>query len=127
MYQHYDMITLSTFREEPSQLRGLRDKTSSEGSDSWVDDPITRHIISLQISSLEEDGSRPALLWPLILHLKGNFQVLVLPLTEPRHLQGYANISRKRSCGSPYESDQRHYLHYQGLSSMLLELPCITG
>lgn len=116
-------------REGSTQVRGLRDRDSFEGSDSWVDDPITRHVISLQISGLEEEGSSAALLWPLVLHLKGNFQVLVLPLVEPRHLAGYADLCRRRTCGSPYESQlrDRHHQHYQSLSSMLLELPCITG
>lgn len=113
-------LTYRRSRESSSQVRGLRDRNSLEGSDSWVDDPITRHIISLQISGLEEDASSSSLLWPLVLHFRGNFQIVVLPLVEPRHLGGYAIICRRRSCGSPYESDQ-------GLSSMLLELPCITG
>ncbi|MCO5584390.1 hypothetical protein L7F22_038316 [Adiantum nelumboides] len=113
-------LTYRRSREGPSQLRGLRYKNSVVGTDSWVDDPITRHVISLQISGLEEDASSSSLLWPLVLHLRGNFQIVVLPLVEPRHLGGYANICRKKSCGSLYESDQ-------GLSSILLELPCITG
>ncbi|KAH7279226.1 hypothetical protein KP509_37G011400 [Ceratopteris richardii] len=113
-------LTYRRSRESPSQVMGLRNKGSLEGSDSWVDDPITRHIISLQIFELEEDSSSSSLLWPLVLHLRGNFQIVVLPLVEPKHLRQYANICRRKTCGSPYESD--HWL-----SSMLLELPCITG
>lgn len=113
-------------REGSIQGRGLRDGDSSEGSDSWVDDPITRHVISLRISKSEEVTIPPPLLWPLVLHLKGHFQILVLPLVEPRHLAAYENICRTTNCGSTNEL-HKDSQQYQGLSSMLFELTCITG
>ena len=110
-------------REGLNQVGGARDSgDNSENSDVWVDDPISRHIISLQISGPEDEGCSATLIWPLILHLKGNFQILILPLVEPRHLKGYATISRKHTRGSV-----KDHSHFQSLSSMLLELPCVTG
>ena len=89
-----------------------------KGSDSWVDDPITRHIIGLYINK-EEDGENN-LLWPLILHIKGQYSVLVLPLVEPRHLKAYACLCKRSDCGNAVGVDD-------SLSSLLLDLPSITG
>lgn len=97
---------------------GLRVAQSAEGSDSWVDDPITRHIISLYVSK-EEEGENH-LLWPLILHIKGHYCILVLPLVEPRHLKAYARMSKRSDCGSAVGVDEN-------VSSLLLDLPSITG
>ncbi|KAH7843212.1 hypothetical protein Vadar_013951 [Vaccinium darrowii] len=97
---------------------GLRVAQSVEGSDSWVDDPITRHIISLYVSK-EEEGENH-LLWPLILHIKGHYCILVLPLVEPRHLKAYARMSKRSDCGSAVGVDEN-------VSSLLLDLPSITG
>ncbi|KAF3943377.1 hypothetical protein CMV_030063 [Castanea mollissima] len=55
-------------REGSARGFGIRVSQSSVGSDSWVDDPITRHIIGLYINKEEEGDNN--LLWPLILHIK---------------------------------------------------------
>lgn len=97
---------------------GLRVPKSTEGSDSWVDDPITRHVISLLIDTKEE--GELYLLWPFILHIRGPYCILVLPLVEPRHLKAYTKLCRKSDCGNAVGVDR-------SLSSLLLDLPSITG
>lgn len=91
---------------------------SAEGSDSWVDDPTTRHIIGLYINKEVEGESY--LLWPLIMHIKGQFCILVLPLVEPRHLHAYEELCKRLDCGNAIGVDE-------SLSSLLLDLPSITG
>eukprot|EP01018_Ginkgo_biloba_P026995 Gb_05097 [translate_table: standard] len=119
---------------EPGQLQaqdgsvcgyGIRVSSSSQGSDSWVDDPITRHIISLQVDNGEE-GVPPFLLWPLVLHIKGQYRILVFPLVEPRHLVAYEKLCRRTDCGNPAEVKENGFIG-ETLSSILLDLPCITG
>ncbi|GMH29276.1 hypothetical protein Nepgr_031119 [Nepenthes gracilis] len=97
---------------------GIRVAESVEGSDSWVDDPITRHIISLHISKDEEEDNH--LLWPLILHIKGLYCILVLPLVEPKHLIAYGRLCKRSDCGTAVVADPN-------VSSLLLDLPSITG
>lgn len=91
---------------------------SAIGSDSWVDDPIMRHVISLHISTQEEGESH--LLWPLILHVRGPYCILVLPLVEPRHLKAYSRLCGRSDCGSAVGVDE-------SISAILLDLPSITG
>lgn len=91
---------------------------SVKGSDSWVDDPITRRVISLYINK-EEEGENN-LLWPLVLHIKGPYSILILPLVEPRHLKSYSRMCNTSDCGSAIGADE-------SLSSLLLDLPSITG
>ncbi|XP_059632605.1 AP-5 complex subunit mu [Cornus florida] len=105
-------------REGSARGFGIRVTQSAEGSDSWVDDPITRHIISLYINK-EEEGENH-LLWPLTLHIKGLYCILVLPLVEPRHLKAYARICKQSDCGNAIGEDEN-------VSSLLLDLPSITG
>ncbi|XP_028759870.1 AP-5 complex subunit mu [Neltuma alba] len=105
-------------REGSARGFGMRLSQSSPGSDSWVDDPITRHIIGLYINK-EQEGDKN-LLWPLILHVRGHYVVLVLPLVEPRHLKGYAKLCKRSDCGNALGVDA-------SLSSLLLDLPSITG
>ncbi|XP_024027531.1 AP-5 complex subunit mu [Morus notabilis] len=105
-------------REGSARGLGIRVSQSAKGSDSWVDDPITRHIIGLYINK-EEDGDNN-LLWPLVLHMKGQYSVLVLPLVEPKHLKAYACLSKRSDCGNTVGVDD-------SLSSLLLDLPSITG
>lgn len=105
-------------REGSARGFGMRLSQSSPGSDSWVDDPITRYIIGLYINK-EQEGDKN-LLWPLILHLKGHYVILVLPLVEPRHLKGYAKLCKRPDCGNALGVDD-------SLSSLLLDLPSITG
>lgn len=105
-------------REGSARGLGTRVSHSVKGSDSWVDDPITRHIIGLYINK-EEDGDNN-LLWPVILHMKGQFSILVLPLVEPRHLKAYACLCKRSDCGNAVGVDD-------SLSSLLLDLPSITG
>ncbi|KAJ0092897.1 hypothetical protein Patl1_25506 [Pistacia atlantica] len=97
---------------------GIRVIQSTEGSDSWVDDPITRHVISLNIDV--EEGGENHLLWPLVLHIKGPYSILVLPLVEPRHLKAYTRLCKRSDCGNAVGADD-------SLSSLLLDLPSITG
>ncbi|XVE81989.1 hypothetical protein DITRI_Ditri15bG0111000 [Diplodiscus trichospermus] len=97
---------------------GIRVTQSREGSDSWVDDPITRHIIGLYINK-EEDGENN-LLWPLALHIKGPYCILILPLVEPRHVKDYARLCKRSDCGNAVMADEN-------LSSLLLDLPSMTG
>ncbi|KAK9084041.1 hypothetical protein Scep_030512 [Stephania cephalantha] len=97
---------------------GLRVIESTKGSDSWVDDPITRHIISLFIN--KEGNGDKFLVWPLVLHVKGPYCILVLPLVEPRHLVAYERKMKRSDCGNSISVEE-------SLSSSLLELPSITG
>lgn len=91
---------------------------SVKGSDSWVDDPITRHVISLYIN--KEEKGEDNLMWPLVLHVKGPYSILVLPLVEPRHLKSYSRLCHTSDCGSAVGADE-------ALSSLLMDLPSITG
>lgn len=91
---------------------------SVKGSDSWVDDPITRHVISLYIKKEETDENN--LLWPLVLHIKGPYSILILPLVEPRHLKSYSRMCNTSDCASAIGADE-------SLSSLLMDLPSITG
>ncbi|XP_074273716.1 AP-5 complex subunit mu [Silene latifolia] len=103
--------------EGSARGHGLRMADSLKGSDSWVDDPIMRHIISLNLS--REEG-KDDLLWPLILHVKGPYCVLLLPSVEPRHLKAYERLYKRSDCGTAIGVDPN-------LSSLLLDLPSITG
>ena len=105
-------------REGSARGFGIRVTQSAEGSDSWVDDPITRHIISLFINKDEEGENN--MLWPLILHMKSHYCILVLPLVEPQHLKAYAEICRRSDCGDAIGAPG-------SLSSLLFDLPSITG
>ncbi|KAF8387979.1 hypothetical protein HHK36_026645 [Tetracentron sinense] len=104
-------------REGSARGFGIRVTQSAEGSDSWVDDPITRHIISLRINN-EEEGEK--ILWPFVLHIKGHYYIIVLPLVEPKHSKTYARMCKRLDCGNAVGVDE-------SLSSLLLDLPCITG
>ncbi|KAL1372599.1 hypothetical protein HN51_002718 [Arachis hypogaea] len=106
-------------KQREGSARGFgvrRTHQSSPGSDSWIDDPITRHIVSLYITKEEQKN----LLWPLILHIRGLFTILVLPFVEPKHLKAYASLCKRPDCGSALGLDH-------GLSSLLIQLPSITG
>ncbi|XP_042050512.1 AP-5 complex subunit mu-like [Salvia splendens] len=104
-------------REGSARGFGVRVSQSVKGSDSWVDDPITRHVISLNIN--KEEGEN-YLLWPLVLHIKGPYSILILPLVEPRHLKSYSRMCNSSDCGNAIGADD-------SLSSLLLDLPPITG
>ncbi|KAI3945403.1 hypothetical protein MKW92_016733 [Papaver armeniacum] len=106
-------------REGSSRGFGFRVVQSSEGSDSWVDDPITRHIIGLHIDKEEEEGEK-YFLWPLVLHIRNPYCILILPLVEPRHLKSYERMCNRSDCGSCIGEEE-------SLPSLLLDLPCITG
>ncbi|KAK7292349.1 hypothetical protein RIF29_08127 [Crotalaria pallida] len=108
-------------REGSARGFGVRKSQSTPGSDSWVDDPITRHIVGLYIKKEDDGGDDDKnLLWPLVLHIKGHYNILVLPLVEPRHLKAYALLCKRVDCGNALGLDG-------GLSSLLLDLPSITG
>lgn len=97
---------------------GIRVSQSREGSDSWVDDPITRHIVGVYINK-EEEGENN-LMWPLALHIKGPYCILILPLVEPRHVKAYARLCKRSDCGNAVTA-------HENLSSLLLDIPSITG
>ncbi|KDP40069.1 hypothetical protein JCGZ_02067 [Jatropha curcas] len=105
-------------REGSTRGYGIRVTQSVEGSDSWIDDPITRHVISLRIATVEEAEGH--LLWPLILHVRGPYSILALPLVEPRHLKAYSRLCSRSDCGNAVGADE-------SISSLLLDLPSITG
>ncbi|KAK9079865.1 hypothetical protein SSX86_001538 [Deinandra increscens subsp. villosa] len=105
-------------REGSARGYGIRVKQSIEGSDSWVDDPIMRHIVSLHVK--KEENEEDHTFWPLILHAKGQYYILVLPLVEPDYLRAYSTICKRSDCGNGVGVDGN-------LSSLLLQLPCITG
>ncbi|XP_016541281.2 AP-5 complex subunit mu isoform X2 [Capsicum annuum] len=105
-------------REGSARGFGIRINQSVEGSDSWVDDPITRHIISLCIKKEEEEKNR--IVWPLVLHIKGLYCILVLPLVGPDHLKVYTRMRKRSDCGDAVGADEN-------LSPFLLNLPSITG
>ncbi|XP_048235259.1 AP-5 complex subunit mu [Ricinus communis] len=107
-------------REGSTRGYGIRVNQSTEGSDSWVDDPITRHVISLHIGTEEKEEGESGLLWPLILHVRGPYSILVLPLVEPRHLKVYMKLCTRSDCGNAVGVDE-------SISSLLLDLPSITG
>ena len=114
-FVHYNQ-----FREGSVRGYGIRVKQSIEGSDSWVDDPIMRHIISLHVKKEEDEKTHT--FWPLILHTKGQYYILVLPLVEPHHLKSYKTLSTRSDCGNGVAVDENG-----NLSSLLLQLPSITG
>lgn len=107
-------------REGSIQGNGIRATDSPVGSDAWVDDVITRHIISLQLPKGDGD-ERPGILWPVILHIAGTYQVLVLPLVQPKDVQDYETLLWRKDCGHATSMEGRN------LSSILLDLPCITA
>ncbi|ONK61661.1 uncharacterized protein A4U43_C08F32270 [Asparagus officinalis] len=96
---------------------GIRVGQSAQGSDSWIDDPITRHIITLRINRDEGDEFS---LWPLVLHIKGGYCIIILPLVEPQHYKSYERMCSRSDCGNLIGLED-------SLSSLLLDLPCITG
>ncbi|KAG8048834.1 hypothetical protein GUJ93_ZPchr0009g760 [Zizania palustris] len=104
-------------REGTVRGKGLRTRVSSVGSDSWVDDPITRHIISLHIDKEKGGGF---MLWPVVLQKRGGYYILVLPLVDPQSFKAYERLMKRDDCGSSAKENAN-------LSSILLNLPCITG
>ncbi|KAL5206521.1 hypothetical protein ABZP36_034730 [Zizania latifolia] len=104
-------------REGTARGSGLRTRVSSVGLDSWVDDPITRHIISLHIDKEEGGGF---MLWPVVLQKRGGYYILVLPLVDPQSFKAYERLMKRDDCGSSAKENAN-------LSSILLNLPCITG
>ncbi|KAH7654301.1 AP-5 complex subunit mu-1 protein [Dioscorea alata] len=104
-------------REGSARGFGIRVAQLSRESDSWIADPISRHIVGLRVQKEEEEEF---LLWPLVLHVKGSYCILVMPLVEPRQFKEY-----ERKCGRPGCGDSDG--EGDSLSSLLLSLPCITG
>lgn len=109
------MYSKNSCREGSIRGFGIRVSQSSVGSDSWLDDPITRHVISLSARADDE-----FLLWPLVLHIKNYFYILVLPMVEPHHLKSYERLCSQPDCGNLIGGTE-------SMSSILLNLPCITG
>ncbi|KAM7279939.1 hypothetical protein ACFE04_007073 [Oxalis oulophora] len=123
-------IHRKTTREGSVRGYGLRLAHSTQATDSWLDDPITRHLISLYINNNnnnnnqdeDEDESKRDIhmLWPLILHIKGPYCILILPFVQPKYLNQYSTLSKRSDCGNAVVMDG-------SLSSILLHLPSITG
>lgn len=113
---------VNPIREGSTRGYGIRVAQSTIGSDSWVDDPITRHVISLCLSNEEEEEEEDSrnLLWPIVLHTKGLYSILVLPLVEPKELKDYVKLCRRSDCGPAVGEDL-------SLSSLLLNISSITG
>ena len=59
-------------------------------------------------------------MWPLVLHIKGPYCILILPLVETRHVKAYARLCKRSDCGNAVMADEN-------LSSLLLDLPSMTG
>lgn len=104
-------------REGSARGFGVRVSRSVPRSDSWVDDPITRHLMKLVIN--REEGEEFSL-WPIALHIKSGYSVLVLPLVETRHYKSYEIICRRSDCGNSFSKEDN-------VSSLMVNLPCITG
>ena len=132
-------------RQEASKTGGIREPSSQPGTDSWLDDPITRHIIGLQVStpadSAPDNSPTPVTrdatsspppatssppLWPISLHTKGSFRILVLSSVDPRHLAAYLKLTWQEDCGgpSPAHLDSPAATTW---STLLTQLPTITG
>lgn len=111
-------------REGSSRGYGLRVAQSTKGSDSWVDDPITRHIISLSLLSEEDnepnENEETNILWPVVLHTKALYHILVLPLVDPKEMRDFVKLCNRSDCGSAVGEDL-------SLSSLLLNMSSITG
>lgn len=60
------------------------------------------------------------MLWPVIFHTSANYYVLVLPLVEPKKVKEYKKLYERKDCGGSVKEND-------SLSSLLLNLPCITG
>lgn len=78
---------------------------------TMVDDPITRYVMSLKV-----DGG---CLWPVVEHKRAGWSILVLPMVEPHQMAAYEDACNRPGCGGS-ASDL-------SLSSILLDMPCITG
>ncbi|KAF5465590.1 hypothetical protein F2P56_015580 [Juglans regia] len=90
-------------REGSARGFGIRVSQSSKGSDSWVDDPITRHIVGLYINKGEEGENN--LLWPLILHIKDDsLSSLLLDLPSITGYEPEVVVSASPSVGGLLDS-----------------------
>ncbi|XP_040995520.1 AP-5 complex subunit mu isoform X5 [Juglans microcarpa x Juglans regia] len=90
-------------REGSARGFGIRVSQSSKGSDSWVDDPITRHIVGLYINKGEEGENN--LLWPLILHIKDDsLSSLLLNLPSITGYEPEVVVSASPSVGGLLDS-----------------------
>jgi AP-5 complex subunit mu-1 len=116
-----DSFTRRKRREGSTRGYGIRVAQSTKGSDSWVDDPITRHIISLCLTEEDDDDDDERnILWPIALHTKALYSILVLPLVEPKEMKDYVKLCRRSDCGPAVGEDL-------SLSSLLLNISSITG
>uniref|UniRef100_A0A1J3DS71 AP-5 complex subunit mu n=2 Tax=Noccaea caerulescens TaxID=107243 RepID=A0A1J3DS71_NOCCA len=110
-------------REGSTRGYGVRVAQSTKGSDSWVDDPITRHIISLCLAEDDDESNKNDernIVWPIVLHTKALYTILVLPLVEPKDVKDFLNLCRRCDCGPSVGEDL-------SLSSLLLNISSITG
>ncbi|CAM0949909.1 unnamed protein product [Alopecurus aequalis] len=60
------------------------------------------------------------MLWPVVLQKRGGYYVLVLPLVDPQSFRTFESLLIRPDCGSSAKENGN-------LSSILLNLPCITG
>ncbi|GAQ88831.1 clathrin adaptor complexes medium subunit family protein [Klebsormidium nitens] len=112
----FDAEVARCFQKHQEAMRasqGLRKLGNPAGTDAWLDDPLTQHVIGLRT-----DGG---LLWPVVKHhAQGAFTILVLPLVDPfvvesfQALQCYESVN---SSSAPKIAD---------LSTLVLLTPAIT-
>lgn len=81
----FDADIARCFQKHQEAMRasqGLRKLVTQPGTDAWLDDPLTQHVIGLCT-----DGG---LLWPVVKHhAQGAFIILVLPLVDSFVLESY--------------------------------------
>jgi hypothetical protein len=68
-------------QEAMHATQGLRKLETKPGTDAWLDDPVTQHVVGLSTSN--------GLLWPIVKHHHGAFVILLLPLVDPFLAENY--------------------------------------
>eukprot|EP00897_Mesotaenium_endlicherianum_P007389 jgi/Mesen1/6679/ME000343S05854 len=118
-------------RQQSSPAAVLRGASSVPGDAAWLDDPIACHVIALSVphkgGENKDESAPPPILWPLLLHRKGPFWILVLPLVHPRHLAAYDVLRWQPDCGGSGRGHGSEPGGHRSLSSLLLDLPAVTG
>ncbi|KAM3702084.1 hypothetical protein ACJW31_04G000100 [Castanea mollissima] len=111
-------FAFSLFPSDLELAAAFVERKQMEGSVRGFGIRVSQSSVGLYINKEEEGDNN--LLWPLILHIKGSYCILVLPLVEPRPVKAYARLCQRSDCGNAVGADE-------SLSSLLLDLPSITG